>query len=88
MSNLKGHYVVSKKEFKVFSQFSIIDEVIKQPWQYSFFSITESTSCSQRKTRSPEQCLKLERWQGPPHINKGRQYETVLSFRLSLFIQS
>ena len=34
-----------------------------------FFSITEQTSCCQRKMRSPEHCLKLGRWQGPPHIN-------------------
>ena len=35
----------------------------------------------------PEHCLKLERWQGPPHINKVKRYETVLSFKDSLFIQ-
>ena len=29
---------------------------------------------------------KLERWQGPPHINKVEQYENVLSFKVSLFI--
>ena len=32
-------------------------------------------------------CVKLERWQGPPHINKVKQYEIVLSFKVSLFIQ-
>ena len=32
-------------------------------------------------------CLKLERWQGPPHITKVKQYEIVSSFRVSLFIQ-
>ena len=32
-------------------------------------------------------CLKLERWQGPPHINKVKQYETVWSFKIILFIQ-
>ena len=37
---------------------------------------------------SPEHCLKQERWQGPPHINKVKQYETVLSFMVSLVIQS
>ena len=30
---------------------------------------------------------KLERWQGPPHINKVKQYEVVLSFKASLFTQ-
>ena len=32
----------------------------------------------------PEHCLKLERWQGPPNM---KQNETVLSFKVSLFIQ-
>ena len=35
------------------------------------------------KIKSPEHCLKLERWQGPPHINKVKQYE----IKVSLFIQ-
>ena len=48
--------------------------------------ISESTSCPPGKIRSPEHCLKLERWQGPPHINKVKQYETVLSFEVSLLI--
>ena len=30
------------------------------------------------KIRSPEHCLRLERWQGLPHINKVKQYEIVL----------
>ena len=30
---------------------------------------------------------KSDRWQGLPHINKAKQYETVLSFKVSLFIQ-
>ena len=45
-------------------------------------------SCSQRKIRTPKHRLKLERWTGPPHINKVKQNETVLSFKVSLFIQS
>ena len=36
-----------------------------------------STSCSQRKRKSPEHCLKLERWQGPPHVHKVKQHEIV-----------
>ena len=39
------------------------------------------------KMKSPEHRLKLERWQGLPHINKAKQYETLLSFKFSLFIQ-
>ena len=31
-------------------------------------------------------CVKLERWQGPPHKNKVKQYEVVF-FTVSLFIQ-
>ena len=34
------------------------------------YHITEQTSCSRREIRSPEHCLKIERWQGPPDINK------------------
>ena len=41
--------------------------------KYLFFSITE---LSLRKIRSPEHFLKLERWQGPPHINKDRSLST------------
>ena len=40
------------------------------------------------KNKVPGHSLKLEKWQGPPHINKCKQYETVLSFKVSLFIQS
>ena len=42
------------------------------------------TSCSQVKIRSPEHCLKLERWQGLQHINKVKEYETVLFLEVSL----
>ena len=56
-------------------------------------SLTEGRSCPQRTIRSPEHCLKWDRWQGPPHINKARQCEVVLSVYSvysvvkSLFIQ-
>ena len=33
-------------------------------------------------------CLKLERWQGPPVINKVKQYETILSFLRSVCLFS
>ena len=39
----------------------------------------KETRCSQREIRSPEHCLKLKRWLGPPNINKVKQYEIVLS---------
>ena len=51
------------------------------------FSISEYKSCCQMKIRSTEH-YKLLSWQGPPYINKVKQCETVLSFKLSLFIQS
>ena len=38
---------------------------------------------SEKKIRPPEHCVKIERWQGPPHINKAKQYETVLLFKVS-----
>ena len=44
---------------------------------YFFFSVIEYTSCSQRKI-NPQNTL--ERWQGPPHINKVKLYEIVLPF--------
>ena len=31
--------------------------------------------------------LKLERWRGLPHINKVRQFESVLFFKVNLFLQ-
>ena len=33
-----------------------------------------------------EHCLKLEKWQGPPHINRVKHYR-LSSFKVSLFIQ-
>ena len=44
-------------------------------------------NCSQMKIRSPEHCLKQDRWQGPPLI-KVRQYETVLPFLKWQFVYS
>ena len=38
------------------------------------------------ENKVPEHCLKLERWQGPPHTNKLKHFETVLSFEVSLFL--
>ena len=43
---------------------------------------------SSEENTVPAHCLKVERWQGPPHINKVKWYEMLLSFRVSLFIQS
>ena len=62
-----------------FSVYSI-NEVIIQTQNFFFHNC-----CSETKTRAPEYFLKLERWQGPPHINKVKKYEIVLSFKVSLF---
>ena len=40
------------------------------------------------ENKVPEHCLKLERWQGPPHVNKVKRCEIVSSFTITLFIQS
>ena len=39
---------------------------------------------------SPEHCLKLDRWQGPPHINKARQVSSciVCSCSREVFVYS
>ena len=39
------------------------------------------------ENKVPDHCLKREKWQGPPHVNKVKQYDIVLSFNVSLFIQ-
>ena len=33
----------------------------------------------------PRTLLELESWQGQPHMNKIKQYEIVLSFKVTLF---
>ena len=32
------------------------------------------------ENKVPGMCLKLERWQGPPNINKVKQYDIVLVY--------
>ena len=62
----------------------IIKEVIIQTQKGQSFPLL--TICSPRKVRSPEHSLKLERWQGLPNINKVKQYETVLSFKVGCLL--
>ena len=52
------------------------------PW-YHFHNWINKLFSEENKVL--EHCLKLESWQGPPHINKVKQYEIVSSF--SLYIQ-
>ena len=69
----KRHHVVFGGEIQTqnLNVFNII-EVIIQSQKYLLFSLLNKKSISQREIRSPEHCLRLERWQGPPHINKVR----------------
>ena len=70
---LKGHYVRLERKFKLrFIHFS--------PW------LNKQAVPRSLQIRSPEHWLQLERWQGPPHINKVKKYESVLSFKVHLFI--
>ena len=46
-----------------------MNEVITQTQKYSSFLQLNKQAVLRRK-QGPEHCLKLERWQGPPHINK------------------
>ena len=47
-----------------------------QTWMYLLFrSVNELLS---EENKVPEHCLKLEKWQGPPHVNRLRQDEIVL----------
>ena len=51
----------------------------------NFLRNTYETSGSQRKNKVPNILfLKLEKWQGPPQINKVNQYEMVTSVKDSL----
>ena len=60
--------------------------VIKQTQRYYYFFPLLNKQDAQNKV--PEHCVKPERWQGPPHINRLKQHKIVLSFKVSLFIQS
>ena len=58
-----------------------------QEQSYGFLTFNVNLLRGEPFFRSPEKCLKLERWQGLPHINIVKQYEIVSSFKVSLFIQ-
>ena len=64
-----------------------INDVIIQTLKYSFFFHYWINKLFWEEHKVPEHCLKLERWQGPPHVNKVRQCETVSSSEFSLFTQ-
>ena len=50
---------------------------------FSITRINKLLSGENKVTRTP---LEARRWQGPPHINKVKKYETVLSFKVRFFI--
>ena len=60
----------------------IINKAVTQSQKYQILP-----ELNKQEKRSPEHCLKLERWQGPPHINKVKQYKTLLHLFIQ-FIQS
>ena len=77
---LKGNYVILNKSqtlrqviftILVRSLYKLRNIYIFHSWINKLFS---------EENKVPEHCLELERWQGPPHVNKVKQYETVLSF--------
>ena len=51
---------------------------------YNINEVTHNTNGSRRKKRAQGHCLKLERRQRPPNINKMKQSVIVLSFKVSL----
>lgn len=67
-----GKFKILNTEFCIFKN---IDEVTFCNWINRLFSDVSLG------------CLKLEKWQGPAHVNKVEPYEIVLSFKISLFIQ-
>ena len=54
---------------------------------FFFFVFFQNWINELRRNKDPQHCLKLERWQGPPHVNQVKQYETLSSFKVSLLIQ-
>ena len=53
-----------------------------------FFPQLNEQAVLRGKQKVPEHCLKLERWQGPPHVNKVKQHETVSSVSRSVYLFS
>ena len=71
---LKGHCAVSERKSKIKLRILIFLNDAMTLTQKCLFS---KSGCSQWKIRSPEHCLKPERWQGPPHVNKFKQQQTL-----------
>ena len=56
-----------------------ISEVIIQTHKYLFFHMWINKLFSEGN-KVPDHCLKLKGWQGPPHMNKEKTRESLLSF--------
>ena len=61
------------------------EEIQTQKLRNIYFSHNWINKLFSEENKVPEHCLTLERWQGPPHINKVKQYKIAL-FKVSLFI--
>ena len=85
-SSLSTGEILSDSEFR-YLQYYRVNDTNPEFFISLFFSVTESSSCPQRKIRSPEWCSKLESWQGPPHTNKVKQNETVSILKVSMYIK-
>ena len=75
---LKGHYVVLEKTFKYYGGNNNKVRNI-----YISHNLINKLS---EEIKVPEHRVKLEGWQGPPHLNKVEQGETLLFFKISLLI--
>ena len=63
-----------------------VNEVIIHTQKYVFFFHNWINKLLSEENKVPEHGLKLERWQGLPHVNKVIQCETVVSFKVSFYI--
>ena len=75
--SFKGHYVVL--DYKLKLRMLILYNTNGELMQSRIIIV--SKNCFQRKLSSPEYCLKLERWQGPPHMNKVKQHKLCCPLR-------
>ena len=68
---------------------TILNRIIsKRQWPAVDLALREHCEVLEKKRINKlfsEHGLKLERWQGPPHINQVKQFKNVSSFKVSLF---
>ena len=61
------------------------NEVIIQTQKYFHILHRWINKLFTEEKKVPQCCLVLERWQGPPHLNKVKQFELVLFFKICFF---